>query len=129
MRGEGHCCTFPNRVVTSSATTGAYSNVARARRARQTAAAGSAGTEVVPSPPAVPVPSDADARALRRRWAQLIRRIFEVDPLVCPRCGATMRIIAFITEPKVIGTILRYLTAKGIDARSPPTAHTDGEAA
>ena len=40
-----------------------------------------------------------------------------------------MRIIAFITEPKVIGTILRYLTAKGIDARSPPTAHTDGEAA
>ena len=75
------------------------------------------------------MPSDADARALRRRWAQLICRIFEVDPLVCPPCGATMRIIAFITEPKVIGTILRYLTAKGIDARSPPAAHTDGEAA
>ncbi len=108
---------------------GAYSNVARARRARQTAAAGSAGAEVVPSPPAVPVPSDADARALRRRWAQLIRRIFEVDPLICPRCGGKMRIIAFITEPRVIGKILRHLAEKGADARSPPAAPTDIDAA
>ena len=58
---------------------GAHSNVARARRARETAAAGSAGAAVVPSSPAAPVPSDADARALRRRWAQLIRRMYEVD--------------------------------------------------
>ncbi len=31
-----------------------------------------------------------------------------------------MRIIAFITEPRVIHTILRHLAAKGVDARSPP---------
>ena len=77
----------------------------------------------------MPVPTDADARALRRRWAQLIRRIFEVDPLVCPRCGEAMRILAFVTEPKVIDRILKHLAAKGIDARSPPTAHTDVAAA
>ena len=113
---------------------GAYSNVARARRARQTAAAGSAGAEVVPSPPAVPVPTDADARALRRRWAQLIRRIFEVDSLVCSRCRARMRItvppvvlgVAFITDPRVITRILRHLATKGADPRSPPQ---DGVAA
>ena len=40
-----------------------------------------------------------------------------------------MRIIAFITEAKVTAKILHHLGAKGIDARSPPTAHTDGEAA
>ena len=33
-----------------------------------------------------------------------------------------MRIIAFITQPKVIATILAHLTAKGADGRSPPGA-------
>ena len=32
----------------------------------------------------------------------MLRRIFEVDPLLCPRCGGAMRIIAFLTEPAVI---------------------------
>jgi hypothetical protein len=99
---------------------GAYSNVARARRARETAAATSGGSAVAPPPPAVHAPSDADARALRRRWATLIRRIYEVDPLVCPRCAGPMRIIAFITEPRVIKKILRHLATKGADGRSPP---------
>ncbi|MGB9006748.1 MAG: transposase [Candidatus Aminicenantales bacterium] len=28
----------------------------------------------------------------------LIRKVYEVDPMVCPKCGGTMKIIAFITE-------------------------------
>ena len=35
--------------------------------------------------------------------AELLRRIFEVDPLACPRCGQQMRIVAFITEPRAMG--------------------------
>ena len=31
-----------------------------------------------------------------------------------------MRIIAFITEPRVITKILRHLATKGADGRSPP---------
>jgi hypothetical protein len=31
-----------------------------------------------------------------------------------------MHIIAFITEPSVVHTILRRLAATGVDARSPP---------
>jgi hypothetical protein len=50
----------------------------------------------------------------------LIRRIFEVDPLVYPHCAGPMRIIAFITEPRVIKKILRHLAATGVDACSPP---------
>jgi hypothetical protein len=45
----------------------------------------------------------------KRRWAELLRRIFEVDPLACPRCGEEMRIVAFITEPKTIDRILEHL--------------------
>ena len=92
-----------------------------ARRPPQEAARGD-GAECRPSPPAAEPRDDPELRALRRRWADLIRRIYEVDPLVCPRCGAPMRIIACITEPRVIGQILKHLAAKGIDARSPPEA-------
>ncbi len=47
----------------------------------------------------VPVP----LREALRRWAELLRRTFEVDPLACPRCGQQMRIVAFITEPRAMG--------------------------
>ena len=57
-----------------------------------------------------------------RRWAVLIRRIYEVDPLVCPKCGGTMRMIALIQEPKVIDKILKHLRTKGRDARAGPWA-------
>ena len=50
---------------------------------------------VAPEPEAV--------REAKRRWAELLRRILEVEPLRCPRCGeTTMRIVSFITEPTVI---------------------------
>jgi hypothetical protein len=40
-----------------------------------------------------------------------------------------MRIIAFITEPRVIGAILRHLAKKGVDARSRPSTPADIDAA
>ena len=67
---------------------GAYSSVVRGRRARQTVAAVGGGAAVAP-PPAEHEPASLDWKAARRRWAQLIRRIYEVDPLLCPRCGGT----------------------------------------
>jgi hypothetical protein len=36
----------------------------------------------------------------------LLRRIYEVDPLACPRFAAPMRIGAVITDPAVITRIL-----------------------
>ncbi len=70
----------------------------------------------------VPVP----LREARRRWAELLRRIFEVDPLQCPRCGGAMRIVAFITEARVIDRILEHLQraaddrSRGRRSRAPP---------
>lgn len=72
--------------------------------------------------PASQAPADLDLRALHRRWARLIRRIYDVDPIACPRFGATMRIVAFISEPKVLGTILAHLTVKEADGRTSPSS-------
>jgi hypothetical protein len=59
---------------------------------------------------------------VRRRWAQLLRRLFEVDPLRCPRCGHAMRGVAFITGPPVIDRILDHLRRHATPrrARAPP---------
>jgi hypothetical protein len=50
---------------------------------------------------------------MRRAWAQLIKRIYEVDPLVCPSCGGEMKVVAFITEHEVVDKILRHLKRRG----------------
>ena len=33
-------------------------------------------------------------------WARLIKKVYGVDPLVCPKCGKEMKIIAIIPEPE-----------------------------
>jgi len=61
--------------------------------------------------------------AVRRRWAELLRRIFAVDPLRCPRCGDPMRIVAFLTAPAVIDQILthrRHSAQRVRHPRAPP---------
>ncbi len=50
-------------------------------------------------------------------WAALIARIYDVLPLLCPSCGAAMRILAFVTDPAPVHTILSYLD---LPTRPPP---------
>jgi hypothetical protein len=54
--------------------------------------------------------SDKESRST---WARLIAQVYEVDPLVCPRCSAPMRILAVITEPEEVRKILRHLVKSG----------------
>ena len=49
--------------------------------------------------------------ACRANWARLIKKVYEVDPLECPNCGTTMRIIELIHDPAVIERILKHLNA------------------
>ena len=65
-----------------------------------------------------------------RCWALLLARIYECLPLLCPRCGAPMRIIAFVLDPPVIERILGHIdeptTPPAVrPARSPPQAEMD----
>ena len=61
-------------------------------------------------------------RARRRRWADLLRRVFAVDGERCPRGGGAARIVGFVTPPVVLGRILAHLARRGIDARAGPGA-------
>jgi hypothetical protein len=58
------------------------------------------------------------SREARSTWARLLRKIFEIDPLVCS-CGARMRIVSFITDPRVVGRILRHRESGRCKAQDP----------
>src|SRR5664279_435709 len=66
-------------------------------------------------------------REARRSGLRTSSRIplYEIDPLVCPRCRGVMRVVAFITESRVIRRILEHLGASARRAtqdRAPPPA-------
>ena len=42
-------------------------------------------------------------------WAERLTRVFDIDISVCPLCGGTLRVIADVTEPDAIQTILAHL--------------------
>jgi hypothetical protein len=72
-------------------------------------------------------PDNSDfSKEARSSWARLIRKIFEADPLTCPACGARMRIVSFITDPRVIDPILRHrqsdrcMATDPFESRAPP---------
>jgi hypothetical protein len=54
------------------------------------------------------------------RWADLMRRAFEVDVLACPRCGNRMRVLATIEDPKALQAILRHVGLPSAVARADP---------
>jgi hypothetical protein len=94
-----------------------YSNAARGKRRK---AAQTGGAAQVPLQQ-----NDEFTRRSRLSWAKLIRRVYEVDPLLCPFCGAQMKILAFILD---------FATAKAIreslelPAQEPePLAHAPPE--
>ena len=69
-----------------------------------------------PDEPESPQPKEKPRRA-SYLWAMLIARIYEALPLVCPRCGNPMKIVAFITDPASLSRILNHL---GMPTEPPP---------
>jgi Putative transposase len=60
-----------------------------------------------------------ETRPRRLQWAALLQRVFGFDELCCPRCGATLRLIAAIEDPAIARRILECLD---LPARAPPIA-------
>ena len=50
-------------------------------------------------------------------WARLIAKIYEVDPLVCTKCGGEMKVVAVIMDSVELEKILKHLVKTG---KSPP---------
>ena len=57
----------------------------------------------------------------------MIRKVYEVNPLICPSFGGRMRIISFIEEPKTIDRIIRHLELTFEAERPPPPHHVQHE--
>ena len=97
---------------------GFYANAARGKR-RKAALAGDAAQ----APPRQD--EDEFTRHARLSWAKLIRRVYEVDPLLCPFCGAEMKILAFILDFGAAKAIRKSLE---LPAQEPePLAHAPPE--
>jgi hypothetical protein len=45
---------------------------------------------------------------------------YEVDPLVCPKCGGRMKIISFLTDWAVVDRIIGHLKLTFVAERPPP---------
>ena len=58
----------------------------------------------------------------RLSWAALIKRVYEIDPLLGPFCGAEMKVIAFITEYPTVSHILQHINMP--PQRPEPLAHS-----
>ena len=46
-----------------------------------------------------------------KHWAACLARVFEVDPLICAKCGSPLKIKTFITDPREAARISRHLGA------------------
>jgi hypothetical protein len=63
---------------------------------------------------------DPEASEFRKAWARLIQKIYEVDPLTCPKCKGAMKIISFIDQPEVIKAILQHIGLWVFEKAPPP---------
>ena len=57
-----------------------------------------------------------------KNWARLIQKIYEVDPLACPKCSGAMKVISIIEDEDVIKKILKHLNLWDVKTRPPPKA-------
>ncbi len=100
---------------------GWYSNLSRGDRIR--AEGSSRTTNEDETDAAGRLDSDPDnpdpeyIKDARSAWARLIKKAYEVDPLICPHCGGEMRFLAVIEKVPVIEQILCHI---GVWDPSPP---------
>jgi hypothetical protein len=92
---------------------GYYSNVCRGRRQKENR------DGVIPSI----IEQQENSKQYRRNWARLIQKVYEVDPLACPRCQGKMRIISFIEDEEVIRRILEHLGLWLVKRKPQPRAN------
>ncbi len=79
------------------------------------------------------MPAAEELLPLRERrldWAALLKRVYKVDLLRCPRCDGKMQIIAALSEPSIVAKVLAHLDLpttlpQPAPARAPPCFEGD----
>ena len=54
------------------------------------------------------------SRMHRLRW------VYDIDVSVCPKCGGALKVLAVITDPGIVASILAHVARR--EARAPPVA-------
>jgi hypothetical protein len=85
---------------------GKYSNKMRGQRDQRAAYEAKAADNAVE---VIDVAEHQPRRIPSPKWRELIKKVWEADPLLCPKCSREMRIVALIDEREVIERILRHL--------------------
>ena len=70
------------------------------------------------------IDSDISRQEFRKNWARLIQKIYHVDPLLCPKCLGSMRIISFIDDSEIVRKILKHLGLWDVKRKPPPRANS-----
>jgi len=73
-------------------------------------------SDIEETPPEIPECFVSDKQK-RSAWVRLIKKVYGVDPLICPKCQSEMKIVAVIQDPDEVRKILRHLIKIG---RAPP---------
>ena len=60
------------------------------------------------------IDSDISPQVFRKTWARLIQKIYNVNPLLCPKCLGSMKIISFIQDQEVIYSRWKGITSSAI---------------
>ena len=68
-----------------------------------------------------PIIEDETPFVPSRGWAEMIKKVYQIDPLICPQCGGRMTIISFIEDHKVIDKIIDHLKLTFIAEHPPPS--------
>ena len=89
---------------------GYYSNKSRGLRKKE-------GTD---EEVAALIDSGDSRKSFRKKWAQMVQKVYNADPLECPKCHGPMRIISVIEDTEVIKKILKHLDLWDIRNNSPP---------
>jgi hypothetical protein len=106
------CSHVPNKGEQMAPYYGHYSNVARGKRKKLDQ------DGLIPSI----LEPDGSSKEFRKNWARLIQKIYEVDPLTCPKCSSQMRVFSVIQDEEVIKRILKHLGLWEVKPRPPPKA-------
>lgn len=107
------CSHVPNKGEQMVRYYGYYSNVSRGKRQKENQ------DNLIP----YILEPRGSSKEYRKNWARLIQKIYEVDPLTCPKCHGKMKILSFIEDEEIIKKILKHLGLWNVKQRPPPKAH------
>ena len=97
---------------------GWYSNKMRGQRDKRDAEQAQAAGQAVQI---IDVSQHKPRRIPSAKWRELIKKVWEADPLLCPKCQKDMRIVSLIDDRAVIERILRHLGLWEQGVRVSPT--------